>query len=194
MAGRGVTNCRHQPHLAVDWLAVHAEHDVIFPDSGLGGWGIWLDAGDDGALAPVIALRQAHAQEPFFPGSAIGEPAKLLDYGDQLVDRDGKPNVAGSRRGVAASYRRIDAHNFSAHIDERAARVARRNWGIVLDQSIERARIGDDGALQCRHNAGRNRGATVQVECVTNCDNGIAHAHRTNLRKQRWLQTRCINL
>ena len=84
------------------------------------------------------------------PEAARSDPRTRLD----LVGRDGEADVRRRRDDVAAGDGRVDADDPPAGVDERAARVARRDRRVGLDQPVEgTAALGDDRAVEGGHDA-----------------------------------------
>ena len=72
-----------------------------------------------------------------------------------------------------------------ARVDERTARVARRDRGVGLDETVERAVLGDHGAVECRHDAQRDRRLTVEVEREADRHHFVADADRAGIGEAR---------
>jgi hypothetical protein len=93
------------------------------------------------------------------PARDVAARAQLVGHADRLVDRDGQRDAgAGARR---AEDLRVDAHDLAAHVDQRAAGVARVDRDVGLQQLQVVAGLallgaddaGGDGALEAERRA-----------------------------------------
>ena len=76
-----------------------------------------------------------------------------------------KPTLVAAVSDVAAGHGGVDADDPPGGVDERAAGVPRRDRRVGLDQPVERpAVLGDDRAVDGRHDPERHRRLAVEVE------------------------------
>ena len=176
-----VTDRGDQPGRAVDRRAVDGDHEVVDLDAGIGRRGAGIDARHHGTLAAVGAVGEPDAEERLGPLGALGLGAQRLDHRQRFAHRDREPDVRRRRGRTAAGDGGVDADDLAGGVDERAARVARRDRRIGLDQSVEECSVGADRAIERRHDAERDRRVAVEPEREADGDDLVAEAHAVGI-------------
>ena len=117
--------------------------------------------------APSTTVDAVHEPDTDVALGALGAGAVLAqrsDHREGLGVRDREADVGGRRLPAPVEHRGVDADDLAGSVDERPAGVARRDRGVGLDQSVERAVLGDHRAVERRHDAERDRRLAVEVE------------------------------
>ena len=102
---------------------------------------------------------------------------------------NGEANALG-----AAYYCCVDADDFAVKVDEGSATVAVVDGGISLDEVIQVAALGADGASARADDAQRNRGASLEGERVTQRNNPVAHVDVVGIAHRYRGQVLFVNL
>src|SRR2546426_3419699 len=98
------------------------------------------------------------------------------------VDRDGKTNSLRRQ-----DYRRVDADNFTARIDQRPAGISRVQRGVGLDDVVDKpAGARPEGASEGTDNA-RRHGALEAIG-VADGDGELADAQSRRIAEAHWLE------
>jgi len=79
----------------------------------------------------------------------------------------------------------VDTDHLGLVVDEWSTRITRRNRRIGLDQPVECTTFGGDGSTDRRDDARGDTWTTIEVECVTDCNNRITQTHVLRVGEHR---------
>ncbi len=173
-ADLGAADQARQVGALVDVLAIEFQDDVADPDAGLLGRPARLDHRDLGAVRAAQAERFGDVARDFAdlhadaPARDLAGLLDLVGHAHHFVDRHRERDaVVGAGQGRDLG---VDADDFAAHVDQGAARVARVDRDVALDQRQVLAGVARLG----RDDAGRDR--VFEVERRADRDHPFADA------------------
>ena len=109
----------------------------------------------------------------------------LCSRNEAITGRASAVEIARPMLEAAAApppeHRGVDADDFAGRVDERSAGIARRDRGVGLDQSVERAVLRHHRAVESRHDAERDRRLTVEIEREADRHHLVANADRVGI-------------